>query len=54
MVSKKQSFFNGRMIAVVRSKRGESGKAEIQVKAEGLPKITVPITVEADAEVRKD
>ena len=50
MVSKEQSFFNGRILAVVRGKRGKSGKAEVQVQAEGLPKVSIPITVESDSE----
>ena len=45
MQSKKQSFFNGRIVAVVRSHRGKSGKATVSVKAKGLPPISVPITV---------
>ena len=42
-----QRFFNGRLLAVVRGKRGESGTATVTVKANELPTITVPITVEA-------
>ena len=41
-----QRFFNGRLLAVVRGKRGESGTATVTVKAEGLPEIKVPITIE--------
>ena len=40
-----QSFFNGRIVAVVRSKRGESGTATVTIKAEGLPEVKVPIVV---------
>ena len=42
-----QRFFNGRLLAVVRGKRGESGTATVTVKATDLPEIKVPITVEA-------
>ncbi len=42
-----QRFFNGRLLAVVRGKRGESGTATVTVKANELPAISVPITVEA-------
>ena len=45
MQSMKQSFFNGRIIAVVRSERGQSGKAIVTVKVKGLPDVKVPITV---------
>lgn len=46
-----QSFFNGRILAIVRAKRGESGDAVVTIKAEGLPRITVPVSVkEASAE----
>jgi beta-galactosidase len=41
----KQQFFNGRILAVVRGKRGESGTATVTVKAEGLPEIKVPVHV---------
>ncbi|MBQ7023834.1 MAG: DUF4982 domain-containing protein [Akkermansia sp.] len=46
MQDKNQRFFNGRLLAVVRGKRGESGTATITVKANGLPEMTVPVTVE--------
>ena len=42
-----QKFFNGRILAVVRGKRGESGTATVTVKAEGLPEIKVPVEVAA-------
>ena len=48
MQSKSQSFFNGRMIAIVRSKRGECGEAVVSVKAVELPEITVPVSVAAE------
>ena len=41
----KQSFFNGRMLAVVRGKRGQSGTATVTVKAEGLPELKVPVQI---------
>lgn len=40
-----QNFFNGRILAVVRSKRGESGTATVTIKADGLPEVKVPVTV---------
>lgn len=40
-----QRFFNGRLLAVVRSKPGETGTATITVKPEGLPEIKVPVTI---------
>jgi beta-galactosidase len=42
-----QKFFNGRILAVVRGKRGESGTATVTVKAEGLPEIKVPVEITA-------
>ncbi len=42
-----QKFFNGRILAVVRGKRGESGTATVTVKAEGLPEIKVPVQITA-------
>ncbi|MBQ1961114.1 MAG: DUF4982 domain-containing protein, partial [Akkermansia sp.] len=41
----KQSFFNGRLLAVVRGKRGQSGTATVTVKAEGLPELKVPVQI---------
>ena len=49
MQSHTQNFFNGRMIAIVRSIRGGQGKAVVTVKAEGLPEIEVPVSVSAPA-----
>lgn len=43
-----QRFFNGRLLAVVRGKRGESGAATVTVKANGLPEIKVPVTVQPE------
>ena len=48
MQSKKQRFFNGRMVAIVRGLRGKSGEAVITVKADNLPELTIPVQVEAD------
>lgn len=45
MQNTKQSFFNGRILAVVRSKRGETGTATVTIKAEGLPEVKVPVVV---------
>ncbi len=45
MQDPKQQFFNGRIVAVVRSKRGESGRAWVNIKAEGLKAISVPVAV---------
>ena len=45
MQSTKQSFFNGRILAVVRSKRGETGMAMVTVKAEGLHEIKIPVMI---------
>ena len=42
-----QKFFNGRILAVVRGKRGESGTATVTVKAENLPEIKVPVEITA-------
>ena len=41
-----QRFFNGRLLAVVRGKRGESGTANITVQANGLPELKIPVTVQ--------
>lgn len=45
MQDMKQSFFNGRILAIVRGKRGASGTATVTVKAEGLPELKVPVQV---------
>lgn len=42
-----QSFFNGRILAVVRAQRNSSGTATVTVKAEGLPEIKVPVQITA-------
>ncbi len=45
MQDPKQVFFNGRIVAVVRAKRGGSGRAKVRIEAEGLNPITVPVRV---------
>ncbi len=45
MQDPEQQFFNGRIVAVVRAKRGESGRVWVNIKAEGLKAISVPVTV---------
>ncbi len=40
-----QRFFNGRLLAIVRGNRGESGKATIRIEAEGLPAEEVLIDI---------
>ncbi len=47
MQNPKQSFFNGRLLAVVRGKRGGCGTATVKVKAEWLPEIKVPVQITA-------
>ena len=54
MQSKSQSFFNGRMIAIVRSKRGEAGEAEISVKAAELPETRVKVSVAGETAAEND
>ena len=41
-----QRFFNGRILAIVRGKRGGEGEAVVTVKAEGLPPVKVSIQVQ--------
>jgi len=40
-----QAFFNGRILAVVRGKRGASGKAVVTIKAEGLPEANACVEI---------
>ncbi len=47
MQDPRQQFFNGRIVAVLRSKRGESGRVWVNIKAEGLKAISVPVNVAA-------
>lgn len=49
-----QSFFNGRIVAIVRGMRGKSGEAKVTVRADGLPEAVFPVTIkEASAEQLK-
>lgn len=41
-----QKFFRGRILAIVRAKRGQDGTATVHVRAEGMPEITIPVTVQ--------
>lgn len=45
-----QSFFNGKIVAVLRGERGRSGKAVVTVKAAGLPEKKVMVMVKAATE----
>jgi beta-galactosidase len=45
MQDKKQRFFNGLIIAIVRGIRGKAGTAEVTVKADRLPEVTIPVKV---------
>ncbi|MCQ2372221.1 MAG: DUF4982 domain-containing protein, partial [Akkermansia sp.] len=45
MQDPQQSFFNGRILAVVRGKRAASGPATVTITAEGLPEVKVPVKV---------
>lgn len=45
MQTPQQEFFNGRILAVVRSKRGETGSATVTVRAENLPPVRARIKV---------
>lgn len=47
MQDPQQSFFNGRLLAVVRGLRGKSGQAVVTIKAQGLDPIEVPVTITA-------
>ena len=55
MKDTKQKFFNGRILAIVRGKRGKSGKATVTVKAQGLPelKLDVDVTKATPEQLRK-
>ncbi len=46
MQDPQQAFFNGRIVAVVRGKRGESGEAVVTIHPEGLEPIRVPVAVQ--------
>jgi hypothetical protein len=45
--STRQKFFNGRVLAVVRSLPGATGDATVTIKAEGLPEVKVPVQITA-------
>ncbi len=45
MQSPHQSFFNGRILAIVRGQRRAAGVAEVTISAEGLPEVKVPLQV---------
>lgn len=45
MQNPSQHFFNGRILAVLRGEYKESGKAEVVVKAKGLPPLKLPFEV---------
>ncbi len=47
MQDMKQSFFNGRIVAIVRGKRAQSGTAKVTVQAEGLPAVSIPVQITA-------
>ncbi len=45
MQDPKQQFFNGRIVAVVRAERGSSGRVWVNIKADGLKAVSVPVEV---------
>lgn len=45
MQNPKQSFYNGRILAVLRGEKGKSGRVRVKISAEGLEPKTVDITV---------
>ncbi len=45
MQNPNQAFFNGRIVAVVRGKRGESGQAKVTISAEGMQPVKVRLRV---------
>ncbi len=45
MQDPEQAFFQGRIVAVLRGERGESGKATVTIKAEGLEPVRVPVKI---------
>ena len=47
MQNPNQKFFNGRVLAVVRSLPGATGDATVTIKAEGLPEVKIPVQVTA-------
>ncbi len=45
MQALQQRFFNGRLVAILRGERGKSGAVSVKIEAEGLPTVTVPVTI---------
>lgn len=45
MQSPRQVFFNGRIVAVLRGNRGESGVATVSIRADGLPEVKIPVKI---------
>ncbi len=45
MQDPRQFFFNGRIVAVLRGKRGESGEAVVNIKTQDLKAVNVPVTI---------
>ncbi len=45
MQDPQQAFFNGRIVAVLRSERGKSGQAVVTIKPEGLAPVQVPVEI---------
>lgn len=45
-----QAFFNGRILAIVRSKHGETGSATVNICAEDLPPVQVHVQIVAPTE----
>ena len=50
MQSPKQEFFNGRLLAVVRSKRKGAGKVRVTIRPQGLPDVSLELEVKAATE----
>lgn len=50
MQSKQQKFFNGRIAAIVRGKRGGNGEAKVKIRAKGLDPVSALITVGEEEE----
>ncbi len=48
-----QRFFNGRILAIVRGKRGASGKATITIRPVGLPEVKKTISVKSASVSKK-
>ena len=50
MQSPKQEFFNGRLLAVVRSKRKGAGKVQVTIRPKSLPDVVVELEVKPATE----